>query len=76
MVKKKKVVIAISDLLLEEVDEAYRAQALAALEDAEAFAREVAADPLAAHEPSTLEKIRATHEYGSWDDRLIDVVTS
>lgn len=96
---KKKVAIAISDWLLDEVDEAaafahtsrsalveeavadyvvsrrarlkqeeYRERALAAIADMEAFAAEVAADPLSADEPSTLEKLRAIRaEVEPWE---------
>lgn len=96
---KKKVAIAMSDWLLEEVDEAaafthssrsalieeavadyvvsrrgrlrreeQRDRALAAIADMEAFAAEVAADPLSADEPSTLERLRAIRaEVEPWE---------
>lgn len=95
---KKKVAVALSDWLLEELDSAakfahtsrsalveeavadyvvsrrkrlnderFRAEATAALEDMKAFAAEVAADPEAQNEPSSLEKLRALRA----DDRGI-----
>jgi len=96
---KKKIAIAISDWLLEEVDEAarfahtsrsalveeavadyvvsrsarlkregHRERVEAAIADMEAFAAEVAADPLSANEPSTLERLRAIRaEVEPWD---------
>lgn len=45
-------------------EQAYRERALAAMEDAAAFADEVARDPLAATEPSSLEKLRALRAEG------------
>jgi metal-responsive CopG/Arc/MetJ family transcriptional regulator len=95
---KKKVAVALSDWLLEELDSAakfahtsrsalveeavadyvvkrrnrlnderFQAQVTLALENMKAFAAEVAADPDAQNEPSSLEKLRALRA----DDRGI-----
>ncbi|TLM69037.1 MAG: ribbon-helix-helix protein, CopG family [Actinobacteria bacterium] len=45
-------------------ERAYRERAVAALQDAKAFAAECAADPACADEPSTLEKLRALRADG------------
>jgi metal-responsive CopG/Arc/MetJ family transcriptional regulator len=94
---KKKVAIALSDWLLEELDSAaefahtsrsalveeavadyvvrrrarmkdeeYRERAEAAFADSQAFADEVASDPNAQNEPSTLEKLRAIRRGERW----------
>ena len=94
---KKKVAVALSDWLLEELDSAaesahtsrsalveeavadyvvrrrarmkdeqFRERATQALEDMKAFAAEVAADPDAQNEPSTLEKLRAIRRGERW----------
>lgn len=92
---KKKVAVALSEWLVEELDavaassrvsrsslveeavadyvvrrrthadeESYREQALLALEDARQFAAEYRADPAAAHEPASLDKLRALRAEG------------
>jgi metal-responsive CopG/Arc/MetJ family transcriptional regulator len=94
---KKKVAVALSDWLLDELDSAaksahtsrsalveeavadyvverrkrvndeqFRERATRALENAKAFAAEVAADPDAQNEPSTLEKLRAMRRGERW----------
>jgi predicted transcriptional regulator len=96
---KKKVAVALSDWLVEELDEAarfahtsrsalveeavadyvvgrrarlkregFRENVEAAIADMEAFAAEVAADPLAADEPNSLERLRALRaEMEPWE---------